>query len=107
MKDPFVYPKGLNAFHILALPIGENAAEAETIGGYLRELLIQLWVDGGEFFSPRSPFGLQGEWRQPIWDALRPLGVQNEVECDAVIKAAVRDLLAVVAAKTAMIPPVG
>jgi hypothetical protein len=29
------------------------------------------------------------------------------VECDAVIKAAVRDLLAVVAAKTAMIPPVG
>lgn len=53
---------------VLALPMGANDADAETIGGYLRALLLELWTEG-EGFSGKRPFGNSG-WE---FDLYRPL----------------------------------
>lgn len=49
----------MNGTEILALPMGPNDAKAETVGGYLRELLHALWHEE-EGFSGKRPFGNSG-----------------------------------------------
>lgn len=53
---------------ILALPIGTNDADAETVGQYLTMLFTLLWVEQ-EAFSGKRPFGNSG-WDQEVYIAL-------------------------------------
>lgn len=58
---------------ILALPMGENDADAETVGDYLVELLLSLW-NQGEGFSGKRPFGNSG-WEHELYYPLVKAGV--------------------------------
>jgi hypothetical protein len=60
----------LEAEDILALPMTANDANAETVGAYLKALLIGVLTET-EGFSGKRPFGNSG-W---IWDLYRPLVV--------------------------------
>lgn len=53
---------------ILNLPMQENAANANTIGDYLKELLLTLWLEG-EGFSAKRPFG-NSDWEYELYHAL-------------------------------------
>ena len=53
---------------IIDLPIGYNDADTDTIGGYLRALLRQLWIEE-DGFSGKRPFGNSG-WKAPVEEAL-------------------------------------
>ena len=53
---------------ILALPMDENDADAETIGDYLVKLLLTLWLEG-EGFNGKRPFGNSG-WQLELYHAL-------------------------------------
>ena len=53
---------------ILTLPMEPNDSGATTIGGYLRELLHQLWREG-EGFNGKRPFGNSG-WENDLHCAL-------------------------------------
>jgi hypothetical protein len=53
---------------ILALPMDQNDADADTVGGYLEALLTTL-LDEGEGFSGKRPFGNSG-WE---YDLFKPL----------------------------------
>lgn len=66
---------------ILALPMGDNDAGADTIRGYLIELLAAVWREG-EGFSGKRPFG-NSSWE---WELYRPLVRANVIAgsfCDA------------------------
>jgi hypothetical protein len=56
------------AQQILALSMGSNDSGADTIRGYLIELLATLWRENEEF-SGKRPFGNSG-WD---WDLYEPL----------------------------------
>lgn len=58
----------LDRENIWNLPLGENDAEATTVGGYLQKLLWRVWEDG-EGFSGKRPFGNSG-WN---WDLAKPM----------------------------------
>lgn len=53
---------------ILNLKMDENDAEAETVGEYLKALLLTLW-DEKESFDGKRPFGNSG-WEYELY---RPL----------------------------------
>jgi hypothetical protein len=64
------------ADRVLALPLGENAADAAdaaTVRGYLVELLRRLWVEG-EGFSGKRPFGDSG-WEYDLYEPLVKAGL--------------------------------
>ena len=58
---------------ILSLPMGKNDADAETVGDYLVELLLSLWIQG-EGFSGKRPFGNSG-WEYELYYPLVKAGV--------------------------------
>lgn len=58
---------------ILSLPMGENDADAETVGDYLVALLLSLWKQG-EGFSGKRPFGNSG-WEYELYYPLVKAGV--------------------------------
>lgn len=60
---------------ILQTPMGENDADAATIGHYLYSLLWNLW-DEGEGFSGKRPFG-NSSWE---YDLYKPLVEGGHVE---------------------------
>lgn len=60
---------------ILALPMEDNDANAETIGDYLAELFKTLWIEG-EGFNGKRPFGNSG-WDYQIY---RTLAKANVIE---------------------------
>lgn len=53
---------------ILDCPMGPNDSGADTIRGYLVELLASVWRDG-DCFNGKRPFGNSG-WQ---WDLHKPL----------------------------------
>lgn len=57
----------------LDLPMDENDAGAQTIRGYLKALLLQLWQQG-EGFGGKRPFGNSG-WDHDLYRALVKAGV--------------------------------
>jgi len=54
--------------NILDLPVESDATDAETIGEYLRQLLLTLWteLDG---FDGKRPFG-DSNWEFDLYEAL-------------------------------------
>jgi hypothetical protein len=54
---------------ILALKMGPNDADAETVRDYLKALLSKV-VEEGEEFSGKRPFGNSG-WEDDLRDAIR------------------------------------
>lgn len=63
------YPNNeLTGAEVLDIPMGNNDADAETIGEYLVKLLETLW-DEGEDFSGKRPFGNSG-WQYELYHAL-------------------------------------
>lgn len=57
---------------VLATPMGPNDAGASTMRGYLVELLLMLWRQGGGF-SGKRPFGNSG-WEWELYQALAAQG---------------------------------
>ena len=68
---------------ILALPMDENDADAETIGDYLIELLLSLWHQG-ESFSGKRPFGNSG-WEHELYMPLVKAGLVSSIDEDGYI----------------------
>lgn len=54
--------------NILDIPMQPNDSGAETIKGYLKALLTELWSEG-EGFSGKRPFGNSG-WEYDLYKAL-------------------------------------
>lgn len=59
--------------NILEIKLKQNDANAETIGDYLKKLLIKLWIDEEEF-SGKRPFGNSG-WKYIIYETL----IENKI----------------------------
>ena len=55
-----------------SIPMGENDANAATIGEYFKKLLLTLWEEQ-EGFSGKRPFGNSG-WDYDIYAALIKAG---------------------------------
>jgi hypothetical protein len=53
---------------ILEIKMNTNDAKAETVKGYLKALLRELWRKG-EGFSGKRPFGNSG-WEYDLYEAL-------------------------------------
>lgn len=71
---------------VLDLPMGENDANASTVGDYLIKLLLTLWKEG-EGFSGKRPFGNSG-WEYELYSPLIKAGmVKGELDEDGYIKA--------------------
>lgn len=96
-------PKPLTPRQILDLPMQSNDSGAETIRGYLLELLLMVW-EQGEDFSGKRPFGNSG-WEKELYEALVKSGAisgtidewdqledYDDVAGDAVIAAAIPEL---------------
>jgi hypothetical protein len=58
---------------VLACPMGENDALAETVGDYLAQLATECWRDG-ETFSGKKPFG-NSDWEGEVELALIAAGL--------------------------------
>ncbi len=58
----------LTAEQVLSLPMKENDSGEDTIRGYLKELLLEVWAKD-ESFSGKRPFGNSG-WKLDIYEAL-------------------------------------
>jgi hypothetical protein len=54
--------------NILEIKMSHNDAKAETVRGYLKALLRELWREG-EGFSSKRPFGNSG-WEYDLYEAL-------------------------------------
>jgi hypothetical protein len=65
--------KTLTPAELLDLPMYENDAEAATIRGYLKAILLSVWLEGEEFNGKR-PFGNSG-WKGDVEVALIKAGV--------------------------------
>jgi hypothetical protein len=65
--------KKMTGAEILALPMERNDSGANTIGGYLKALLLRLWEEG-EGFSGKHPFGNSG-WTTDLAKPLVVAGV--------------------------------
>lgn len=59
--------------NVVDCPMEPNDAEAETIGDYLRALLLELWYEG-EGFSGKRPFG-DSSWEYDLYKALGQAGL--------------------------------
>lgn len=57
---------------ILHLPMGENDADAATVGEYLGLLLSTLWLQD-EGFSSKRPFG-NSDWKWAVYKAMVKAG---------------------------------
>lgn len=67
-------PKTLDPAHeLLHLPLGENDAQAATVGQYLGLLLSTLWLQA-DGFSGKRPFG-NSDWQYPVYIAMVKAGV--------------------------------
>lgn len=70
--------------NILEIKLKENDANAETIGYYLKALLIKLWKDE-ESFSGKRPFGNSG-WKYIVYESLIENNIINgEIDEDGFI----------------------
>jgi hypothetical protein len=70
---------------VLACPMGDNAADAATVGQYLITLLSDLW-ELGEGFNSKRPFGMSC-WDFDIYEALIAADfVEGELDEDGYIK---------------------
>lgn len=56
------------AHQLLHLPLGNNEAQAATVGEYLGLLLSTLWLQA-EGFSGKRPFG-NSDWQYPVYIAM-------------------------------------
>lgn len=82
---------------VLDIPMSDNDADAETVGGYLQALLLRLWR-AGEDFNSKRPFGNSG-WQFEVYAALVVHGAVNgsitdDGELDEVDDRAADDLIA-------------
>ncbi len=59
---------GDTGVRVLALPMGENDADAATVRDYLKALLSTLWREE-EGFSGKRPFG-NSSWQREVLRAL-------------------------------------
>jgi hypothetical protein len=67
--------------NVLEIQMGENDADAGTIGDYLRALLTELWLKE-ESFSGKRPFGNSG-WQNEVYTALvKADAVPGEIDGD-------------------------
>jgi hypothetical protein len=64
-----------SAHDLLHLPLGENDANAATVGEYLGLLLSTLWLQQEEF-SGKRPFG-NSDWTTPVYLAMGEAGLTN------------------------------
>lgn len=87
---------------ILNLPMKENDAGAATIGDYLVNLLLSLWIQG-EGFSGKRPFGNSG-WEYELYHPLVKAGLiwgeLDEDDCLVNYDYASADLLIINAIKS-------
>lgn len=58
---------------VLAVPMQDNDAGADTVRDYLLALLRQLWTEE-EWFSGKRPFGNSG-WQDEVYNALAVAGL--------------------------------
>jgi hypothetical protein len=58
---------------VLACPMGDNDAGAETVKDYLLALLEAIWVEG-EGFDGKRPFG-NSSWEYDVYEALGRAGL--------------------------------
>lgn len=68
---------------VLNALMGANDAEAETVGDYLRALLLGVWL-GEDEFSGKRPFGNSG-WKHEVIIALAGAGLirgSYDPECE-------------------------
>lgn len=64
---------------ILHLPMGENDADAATIGEFLGTLLSTLWIEA-DGFSGKRPLG-NSDWQYQVYAALIEAGyVEGEID---------------------------
>lgn len=88
---------------VLALPMGPNESGAQTIRGYLVELVKEVW-DQEEGFSGKRPFGNSG-WQSDLYLPLVRAGMihgsidtdgyldgADEVDGDRLIRSAIEAL---------------
>lgn len=61
------------AHNLLHLPLGDNDANAATVGEYLGLLLSTLWLQQ-EGFSGKRPFG-NSDWTTPVYLAMGKAGL--------------------------------
>lgn len=67
-------PKPSDSAHeLLHLPMGENDAQAATVGEYLGLLLSTLWLQA-DGFSGKRPFG-NSDWQYPVYIAMIKAGM--------------------------------
>jgi hypothetical protein len=57
---------------LIDVPMGENDVSAETVGEFLKMLLLTLWEEG-EGFSGKRPFG-NSDWRYQVYVSLIKAG---------------------------------
>lgn len=67
----------VSAWKVLSCPMQPNDADADTVGDYLKQLLLALLQDG-EDFSSKRPFGNSG-WEYELYTALVREGLVNGV----------------------------
>ncbi len=71
--------KKFTARDVLALPMERNDANAKTVSGYLKALLLELWREG-EGFSGKRPFG-NSDWEYELYKPLVKAGfVEGEID---------------------------
>lgn len=66
-------PKKDPAHDLLHLPMGENDANAATVGEYLGLLLSTLWLQADQFRSKRA-FG-NSDWQYSVYIAMSKAGL--------------------------------
>lgn len=76
---------GLTPQQVLALPMGENDADAATIGDYLISLLATLW-DEKEGFDGKRPFGNSGWDGELVVALIRASAIEGELDEDGYIE---------------------
>jgi hypothetical protein len=89
--------------NVLDVPMEDNDSGATTIRGYLKALLVEVWIEN-ESFSGKRPFGNSG-WANDVYRALvKAQLVPGEFDryddlvdvdfkaADALIVAAIKDL---------------
>jgi hypothetical protein len=62
----------INLTEVLDLNIGPNDSDADTVRGYLTELLLTVWQEG-EGFSGKRPFG-NSSWEYELYTPLVKAG---------------------------------
>jgi hypothetical protein len=85
---------------VLDTPMGDNDAEAETVGHYLLKLLAKVWRDGEDL--TKRPFGNSG-WQFEVYKALINNGmIDGTVDEDGYV-----DELDIRAAEEQMVEAIG